>query len=216
MLIDLNGIGGTEMLAFALVETDDDTTMHQNSLTSPDPAIRPNLYLTGFMGTGKSAVGRRVSHHLGMQFLDSDHTIEASEGLAIPKIFELHGESYFRELERKFIFGGHPDHGLVVSCGGGLIMQPGLLEKMKSMGLVIALYASPETILERVSGDTNRPLLQVPDPKARILELLEVRNPIYREVGLGIITDGRAIHEVADHVIRLYVDRFGPPQERGY
>lgn len=203
------------MLAFTLIGADDGSTMLPNSLTSLDPAIRPNLYLTGFMGTGKSAVGRRVAYHLGMQFMDSDHTIEASEGLTIPKIFELHGEPHFRELERKFIFGGHPNHGLVVSCGGGLIMQPGLLDHMKSFGLVIALYASPETILERVSGDTNRPLLQVPDPKARIIELLEIRNPIYREVGLGIITDGRAIHEVADHVIRLYVDRFGLPSERG-
>lgn len=161
------------------------------------------------MGTGKSAVGRKVATHLGMQFVDSDHAIESDEGIPVSKIFELHGEPYFRNLERKFIFEGHADRGLVVSCGGGLIIQPGLLEHMKTVGLVIALYASPDTILERISGDINRPLLQVPDPRAKIIELLQIRDPVYRNVGLGIITDGRPIHEVADHVIRLYTDRFG-------
>ena len=198
-----------EKLAFPQLERDDGTNMLQSTHSQPQHSTRPNLYLTGFMGTGKSAVGRKVATHLGMQFVDSDHAIESAEGIPVSKIFELHGEPYFRDLERKFIFGGHADRGLVVSCGGGLIMQPGLLEHMKAIGLVIALYASPDTILDRISGDSNRPLLQVPDPRARIIELLKIRDPIYRNVGLGIITDGRPIHEVADHVIRLYVDRFG-------
>ena len=91
-------------------------------MTSPESIYvdNPNLYLVGFMGTGKSTVGRRVAENLGFQFIDVDQSIEGEEGLSIAQIFAQRGEEAFRELERKFINSGHPDSNCVVSCGGGL------------------------------------------------------------------------------------------------
>jgi len=165
---------------------------------------KPNLYLVGFMGTGKSAVGRSVAQRLGFEFIDSDHEIERTAGKTIPEIFESVGEAGFREMEKQFMENGHRSNGMIVSCGGGLIAQPGMLELVKSMGPVVCLLASVETIYERTSKNSNRPLLQTEDPKARIRELLSEREPIYRKAGTEVLTDGRSINEVVSHVVRIY------------
>lgn len=164
----------------------------------------PNVYLVGFMGVGKSVIGRRVAHALKYKFLDSDHMIEKAEGRRIPEIFECEGEAYFRKLEREFIENGHPESGAVVSCGGGLVVEPGMSELLKSKGTVICLFASVESILERTRRNKNRPLLQVEDPEARIRELLAKREPIYMNAGACITTEGRTIPEVVKHIIRTY------------
>jgi shikimate kinase len=169
----------------------------------------PNLYLMGFMGTGKSAVGRRVADHLGMTFLDSDAEIVRSEERTIEAVFATDGEAYFRRLEREFIEHGHPRTGCVVSCGGGIVTQPGVTERLRQRGVVIVLFASVETILERVSGSRRRPLLNVDDPAARISELLQGRESAYRDAGCGVSTDNRSIEEVASHVIRVFRERAG-------
>ena len=165
---------------------------------------KPNLYLVGFMGTGKSAVGRSVAQRLGYEFIDSDQAIERIEGRSIPEIFETNGEATFREMERNFVENGHAASGKVVSCGGGLVVQPGMLELVRSKGPVVCLLASPETIFERTSKSDNRPLLKAGDPLTRIRELLVKREPIYRKAGTEVLTDGRSINDVATHVIRIY------------
>src|SRR4030095_382299 len=91
-----------------------------------------NLYLVGFMGTGKTTVGRAVGHKLGFQVLDSDHEIERLQGKTIPDIFAQEGEAAFRAMEREFIEHGHPDERTLVACGGGLVVQPGMLATLKS------------------------------------------------------------------------------------
>ena len=164
----------------------------------------PNLYLVGFMGVGKSAIGRRLAKALGFRFLDSDREIERRAGMTIPEIFEQQGEAAFRKMELEFIEGGHPECSTVVSCGGGLVVQPGMDKLIKSKGEVFCLFASLETILERTGRNTNRPLLNVDDPAKRIRELLAEREPIYRRVGTCISTEGRSIQEVARHVARSY------------
>ena len=165
---------------------------------------KPNLYLVGFMGTGKSAVGRAVAQKLGYAFIDSDHAIEEQAGRSVREIFENEGESGFRAMERAFIESGHADEGCVVSCGGGLIAQPGMLDLVRQKGPVVCLLAKPETIFERVKGNAKRPLLNVADPLARIRELLAEREPIYKQAGTEVLTDGRGISEVAAHVCRIY------------
>ena len=165
---------------------------------------KPNLYLVGFMGTGKTAVGRSVAQRLGFEFIDSDHEIERVEGRSIPGIFETDGEAAFRKMERAFMESGHAASGKVVSCGGGLVVQAGMLELLKSKGPVVCLLASPETIFERTSKSDNRPLLKSDDPLARIRKLLAKREPIYRKAGTEVLTDGRSINDVAAHVIRVY------------
>jgi shikimate kinase len=169
---------------------------------SGDSAV--NLYLVGFMGTGKTTVGRLVAHRLGMKLIDSDVAIEERAGKPISRIFDDEGEQTFRRYEREFVEGGHPYTGCVVSCGGGLVMQDGLSEMLRERGVVICLTALPETILERTHGNRNRPLLNVDSPLERIREILEHRMPVYRAVGTEIMTDGRPVSEIAAHVQRVY------------
>lgn len=156
------------------------------------------------MGVGKSAIGRRVARELGFRFIDSDHQIEKEQGKRIPQIFADEGEAHFRKLERAFIESGHPDAGCVVSCGGGLVVQPGMKELLKRKGVVICLFASAESIIERTSRNKNRPLLNVADPAAKVRALLAEREPIYMDSGACITTEGRTIPEVVRHMMRTY------------
>lgn len=165
---------------------------------------RPNLYLVGFMGTGKSTVGRALARRLEMKHLDSDRAIEDAQGCTIPEIFAQHGEAYFRGLERDFVYGGHPEGGCVVSCGGGLVMAPGMIDELKRRGLVACLFASPDTILLRTKGNANRPLLNVENPRQRITELLAEREPVYLQAGACFYTDAQPMGEVVRHIERFY------------
>jgi len=165
---------------------------------------RPNLYLIGFMGVGKSAVGRYVAKVLNMHFIDSDHAIEEQTGMSVSSIFESMGEVAFRQIEREFIDKGHPEHGCVISCGGGLPIEPGMRELLLSKGVVICLFASEDTIVERTSRNDKRPMLHVDDPAQRVRELLATRLPIYMKTGTGISTENRTLGEVANHVVRVY------------
>jgi shikimate kinase len=163
-----------------------------------------NLYIIGFMGVGKSVVGRNVASALGMAFIDSDRAIEEAAHMNIPSIFEKLGEGEFRKMERDFIENGHPKRGCVVSCGGGLPIEPGMSELLLSKGVVVCLFASEETILARTSATSKRPLLEVNDRAKRIRELMAKRMPIYMNTGTGISTENRNPHEIVSHVIRVY------------
>ncbi len=182
-------------------------------IVAKDKQSRPNLYLVGFMGTGKSTVGRGLATRLEMEFIDSDHAIEAREGRPIPEIFATKGEPYFRKLEKEFVESGHSSTGCVVACGGGLVVQPGMIDVLKARGLVACLFASPGTILRRTSGNRNRPLLNVEDPEKRIANLLAEREPVYLKAGTCIFTDYRPMAEVIAHLERFYrreAKRFKP------
>jgi len=183
------------------------------SLVNPTPIylmsaegkqFHPNLYLVGFMGTGKSAVGRAAAQRLGYQFIDSDQAIEESQGRSIKDIFESDGETAFRAMEKSFVQEGHPKERCVVSCGGGLISLPGILKLIQSKGPVVCLLAAPQTIYDRVKGNQKRPLLNVDNPLGKIEELLKEREPVYRKAGTEVLTDCRSIADVAAHVVRVY------------
>jgi shikimate kinase len=164
----------------------------------------PNLYLVGFMGVGKSAVGRHVARQLGYQFIDSDYAIERQEQRTIREIFESDGEDFFRDLEKRFIEGGHAPEGCVVACGGGLPIPDGRRELLLRSGIVVCLFANAETIIRRTSSNHKRPLLNCEDPEARVRSLLEIREPIYLRTGIGVSTEGRTLDEVAANVVRVY------------
>ncbi len=164
-----------------------------------------NLYLVGFMGTGKTTIGRAVAARMGFRLLDSDQEIERAAGRTIAEIFERDGEPAFRALERDFIEHGHPDRGCVVACGGGLVVQPGMLERLNRKGVVVCLHASLETILKRTQGNRTRPLLNVDtDPLERIRTLYAAREPIYKRAGTVILTDGRPAGDIIAHLLRTY------------
>jgi shikimate kinase len=163
-----------------------------------------NLYLVGFMGTGKSTVARAVGQKLGFHVVDSDHEIERLKGKTIPDIFAQEGEAAFRGFERDFVEHGHPADRTVVACGGGLVVQPNMLELLKSKGVVVCLHASLETILARTARHRNRPLLAVENPEERIRTLYAAREPIYKKSGTVILTDARPLHDVVAHVVRAW------------
>lgn len=165
---------------------------------------RPNLYLIGFMGVGKSAVGRQLAHNLRMRFLDSDWSIEQEAGKPISRIFAEDGEARFREMERALIEHGHPEEGTIVSCGGGLPVQPGMIDLLQRKGVLVSLFARPETIVRRTRGNPKRPLLNVDDPEARVRALFKERLPVYMQASLSVSTDGRSIKEVVDSIARMY------------
>jgi len=163
-----------------------------------------NLYLVGFMGTGKSTVGRAVAHKLGFHLVDSDHELERQQKKTITEIFAQEGEAAFRAMERAFIESGHTGERTVVSCGGGLVVQPGMLGMLQSRGVVVCLHASVETILARTSRQQNRPLLVAENPEERICTLFAQREPIYRQSGTVILTDSRPLLDIAGHVMRAW------------
>jgi shikimate kinase len=156
------------------------------------------------MGTGKTTVARAVGQKLGFQVLDSDHEIERLRGKTIPDIFAQDGEAAFRGLEREFIERGHPSERTVIACGGGLVVQPTMLELLKSKGVVVCLHASLETILARTARHRNRPLLAVENPEERVRTLYAAREPIYKQSGTVILTDSRPLQDIAAHVIRAW------------
>jgi shikimate kinase len=157
------------------------------------------------MGTGKTTVGRAVAHRIGFKCADSDHEIERKAGKPIARIFAEDGEGAFRELERWFVEEGHARDRLVVACGGGLVVQPGMLECLGTKGVVVCLHASIETILARTARhNKTRPLLDVEDPDARARALYAEREAIYKSAGTVILTDSRPLSEIAAHVVRVW------------
>ncbi|HVU16287.1 MAG TPA: shikimate kinase [Candidatus Didemnitutus sp.] len=165
---------------------------------------RVNLYLVGFTGTGKTTVGRQVARQLGMEFLDSDHEIERAAGRTVTEIFSQEGEPGFRERECAFVEGGHAERGCVVACGGGLIVPPGMLEKVRARGIVICLHASLETVIERTARSVHRPLLDGEDREQKVRALYGPREAIYRQAGTMVLTDRRPLRDIVAHVVRVY------------
>lgn len=162
-----------------------------------------SLFLTGPMGAGKSTIGRQLAKQLGMPFYDSDHEIESRTGVDIPLIFELEGEAGFRKREAAIIdeLTGLPD--IVLATGGGAILDPQNREHLKSRGRVIYLHATVNQQLRRTRKDHNRPLLQTGNPRAKLEELLEIRDPLYRETaGLIVETDGMRVRDVVKKIMQ--------------
>lgn len=165
----------------------------------------PNLILTGFMGTGKSALGRHLSHVWGFRFCDTDKIIQQKTGRSIPEIFEKDGEPAFRELEKQCVAEWLPESGAVISTGGGIVTIPGIAADLRARGIVVALFASPKVILERTGNGKNRPLLQTAgDRLEHIRSLFAVREQAYMNSGINVFTDGRSLNELAAIVERIY------------
>jgi len=163
-----------------------------------------NLYLVGFMGTGKSTVGRQVARQMDFEFVDSDHEIERLQGKPVAQIFAEEGEPAFRRMEREFIERGHPAKRTVISCGGGLVVPPGMLELLRSRGVVICMHAPIDTIIQRTLHANHRPLLAVENPEQRLRELYAQREELYRRTGTMVLTDKRPLREIVAHVLRVY------------
>ncbi len=163
---------------------------------------QPNIVLVGFMGTGKSSAGRIIAGRLNMQFIDMDDEIVRREGCSIPDIFRDRGEPAFRALERALVTELAGKSNMVISTGGGIVLNPENIRDFSKTGRVFNLKASPEAILRRVEHDQNRPLLQGGDRLAKISELLAKRQPLYDAISQQIDTEGHSPSDTADAVIK--------------
>ncbi|HXR46897.1 MAG TPA: shikimate kinase [Candidatus Limnocylindrales bacterium] len=163
-----------------------------------------NLALIGFMGAGKTSVGRLVADQLHFDYLDTDEMIQSRTGRTIADIFKKDGEPAFRKLEEQLVSELAARKRTVISTGGGLPVNPINLASLKTHALVVCLWASPEKIWERVRNQTHRPLLCDPNPRLKIRELLAVREPFYRQADVLINTDLRSAREAAQQVVHQF------------
>ena len=165
-----------------------------------------NLVLIGFMGTGKSTVGRILAAQRRLRYRDTDYEIERRAGCSIADFFATRGEAAFRQLERDVIADLARPRGIVLATGGGAALDPVNAACLRAGGLVVLLRATPDAILRRVGDTRNRPLLaESSDPQATIRELLEQRDPAYREAAhCSVETTNRVMSDVAASVLMLY------------
>jgi len=162
-----------------------------------------NIYLVGFMGTGKTSVGFQLAKDKGWNFVDLDELIEFKEQRRIVDIFAKDGEAYFRKVEKKILNQVSTQKKFVVACGGGVVLDKNNLKLMKKTGMMVCLSATPEEILKRVSSNNGRPLLNVDKPKKRIELLLKMRAPYYMQADKMIDTSGLSIKQVVKKISKI-------------
>ena len=161
-----------------------------------------NIFLIGPMGAGKSTIGRQLATLLRFEFVDSDHEIQRRTGVDIATIFDFEGETGFRKRERAIIDELTQREGQVLATGGGAVLDPENRRNLSSRGLVIYLYYSPDQQYRRTMRDKKRPLLQTADPKARLQELMDDRDPLYRSTAdLVVTTEDRSALSVARDIV---------------
>lgn len=161
-----------------------------------------NIYLIGFMGTGKSTIARRLAEKLGTVCAEMDQMIETEQGMPITEIFERYGEAHFRELETELLRSFSGDVCQVVSCGGGVVLREENIALMKTDGIIVLLTAKPETIYERVKNSTNRPVLNGNMKVEYIRQLMNERSARYEAAAdICVQTDGRRAEEICAEIL---------------
>lgn len=164
---------------------------------------KPNrIFLIGPMGAGKTTIGKTLAKQLGLEFADSDLEVQARTGVDIPTIFEYEGEEGFRDREEAVIDDLSQLDQRVLATGGGAVIRPVNRQNLSARGIVVYLECSPEQQYERTYRDRKRPLIQTDDPLGRLRELMEERDPLYRETADYIVsTEGRSASTVAREIL---------------
>lgn len=157
------------------------------------------IYLVGFMGCGKSAIGRRLSYYLKMPYYDMDHEIVRQQGMSIPEIFEKFGEAHFRQLETEFL-QNFRNEACIIATGGGVAMKEENRRIMRRTGLVFFLDARFDDIYMRIRHDKNRPIVQS-STEAELEELYQYRRKFYREAGhIQVLTANRTLRQIVEYI----------------
>ena len=165
--------------------------------------MKSNIALIGFMGSGKSSVGKRLARRLGLGFLETDRLIEEKAGTTIAEIFRQSGEKVFRDMEAEIIQGiSRTAHDSVIACGGGVIIRPENLEHLKACATIVYLKTGVDELQNRLARSRKRPLLERPDREEFIRTLVEAREPLYRAAAdITIGTGRRPFAMVVDEII---------------
>jgi shikimate kinase len=167
---------------------------------------KPNIFLIGPMGAGKTTVGKRLAKLKGMRFVDSDHEIERRTGVDVSFIFEKEGEDGFRRRERDVIAELTQEDNVVLATGGGAILHADNRRDLSARGFVVYLCTPVDQQLERTRYSKHRPLLQTEDPRSRLENLMNERDPLYREIAdMVIYTEGQQ----ATNLVRIIDERLG-------
>jgi shikimate kinase len=167
--------------------------------------MKTSIALIGFMGTGKTVVGKRLAERLGKEFIEMDAIIEKKAGKSIPEIFRKDGEIGFRELEIAVTRDVANEKNAVIACGGGIVLNKINIDRLRRECVIICLTASPQVIIKRTSGDADeRPLLAVPDRARQIEELLKFREPYYKRSADIVINTSRIN---ADSVVERIIEK---------
>ena len=157
------------------------------------------IFLVGFMGSGKSAIGRRLSYYLKMPYYDMDHEIVRQQGMTIPEIFEKYGEAHFRQLETEFL-RNFRNEACIIATGGGVAMKEENRKLMRRSGLVFFLDATFEDIYVRIRHDKNRPIVQRTS-KGELEQLYNTRRKHYRESAhIQVLTEGRSLRNIVEYI----------------
>lgn len=160
-----------------------------------------NLVFTGFMCTGKSKVGKIISEKLKMSFFDTDDLIEEKSGFSISDIFKRFGEADFRQMEAETVKEVSEKKSVVISCGGGVVLNPANIVNLRKKGIIINLCASAKVIYYRLKSENNRPLLKCEKPLIEIEKLLDFRKSVYADCDFSFDTDSLTTVEVADKIL---------------
>lgn len=170
--------------------------------------IAGNLFLVGLMGAGKTTLGKHIAQMLNRPFYDSDQEICKRTGVSIPTIFELEGEQGFRDREAAMIDELTALDNIVLATGGGAVMREENHRRLRERGTVVYLHVNPDILLERTRYDTNRPLLQVADPLAKLQELYAVRDSVYRSAAHIVIEANRQnCHKTAENLLQIWAQK---------
>lgn len=161
-----------------------------------------NIFLIGFMGSGKSTIGRFLQKELNMELVEMDARIVEEQGMSINDIFAEKGEDYFRDLESRLVLDLNSEGNTIVSCGGGVVIRPENVENMKKNGKIVFLSATPDTIYERVKNSTERPILNGHMNVEYIAGLMEKRRALYENAAdIRVETDGKTKDEICKEII---------------
>jgi len=192
--------------------------MHEATLENRTQArvdLPGSIFLVGMMGAGKTSVGRVLAKRLQKTFCDSDHVIEDRTGVKIPVIFEIEGEAGFRARESAVVDELTALRDIVLATGGGVVLSEKNRDVLRTRGTVVYLRASVRDLLNRTRHDKNRPLLQAADPRARLTELYEIRDPLYREVAhLTVDTGNQSLTSLVNRLCQLLLETQGEQQNQ--
>lgn len=166
-------------------------------------SLPANIFLTGFMGSGKTTVAQLLALSINWKYVDIDSLIETKLGKTIKECFEQEGEAFFREIESELLTDVAQKTHQVISTGGGIVLSESNRVTMRKSGSVIWLAATPETIFSRISNNTNRPVLGDTPSLEKITEILKYRLPFYQEADIKIVTDNKKPESINQEIINL-------------